>query len=181
MDEPPKKRRFWQLHLSTVVALWLLASVVVEPLMRKWSNAYHVYDLTSDSIILIPILFLSASLFEWLVRRCEGHNLFRFNLLTAVTMILAAGVFLGLNSSERLFGPCDVEYLWSFEEPIGKPVGIGYGWPIIYYFRSDPRYADPRKFCPAPLVFDVGFSLISVLCIAIVCEFILRRREARKQ
>ena len=55
MDTPPKKRRFWQFHLSTAILFMLAAGGIM------WRNAIPVYELIRcDSEIAAPVTITDA-------------------------------------------------------------------------------------------------------------------------
>jgi hypothetical protein len=93
--EPLKKRRFWQLHLSTAVLLMIVSGLLtggwvrfITPMWKKlWQdmesgdpNGMPPPDVREDKIVIavyyiplsVVLLFLVAVILEWRIRRREG-------------------------------------------------------------------------------------------------------------
>ena len=113
MSEPEKpKRRFWQIHLSTAVILMIIASLMAYPIIFSPSefpeepdNGSRLRFVVAQIVISIVILQYIAEFLEYSPPPQGEHEparkpkrpWFRFHLLTAVLMMVTAGVIAGLN------------------------------------------------------------------------------------
>jgi hypothetical protein len=123
------------------------------------------------------------------------RSCFRFHLLTAVLMMLVAASLLYLNFSSRviIIATCDDVSLISdvrgwplcnFVEPTTTrwSDGTAYGKETIYkyknplYLRHDLLWTSDLIVVPVNIL--VNFTILVI--VAFVCEFLIRRREARK-
>jgi hypothetical protein len=91
---------------------------------------------------------------------------FRFHLLTAVLMLLAAGGMMLLNASRRL-------ERFSFVVKPGHH-RHEYGWPAT----AMETFGDPYIWRASGVVIDICVSVCVVMALALISESLIRRREA---
>ena len=101
---------------------------------------------------------------------------FRFSLLTAVLMMLAAGGMLWLNASAIEFMYGQTTELPNGGIEFDDCFGKAYGWPWLWIFDVEPHC----RWRGIALVGDVVTLALAIGSTAFVCESILRRREGRK-
>jgi hypothetical protein len=104
---------------------------------------------------------------------------FKFHLLTLVLITICLGAFLGANVQKRR-----------------RAGNIECGWPLIacewymdlekFYpegrpsFYSGPPVYNARQWYARGLAFDATVALTTVICLALISESLIRRREGRK-
>ena len=117
---------------------------------------------------------------------------FRFHLLTAVLMMVAAGGMLWVNFDKRDSYTLilDVEPMPADEKPAYEI--FKQGWPLVWRERSDDGYVPRRRMKRAgtPFYVDPSFAVAVtinilvaagiILAAAFVSESLIRRREGRK-
>ena len=97
---------------------------------------------------------------------------FRFHLLTAVFMALAAGGVVWLNATLR----------WS---PLQVDVFKYYGFPLAictkYYTALHSEYESDWIFSPLAILIDAALALSIIGLVALISESLLRRRKGRER
>ena len=107
---------------------------------------------------------------------------FRFHLLTAVLMMLAAGGMMWLNLCKRLVDlPADGAYE---TEPLiyGWPLNFAYHGPRSFRTGLGMTWGDgvTTLFFWRGVIVDVVVFILILVCVTSCIEFLLRRREGRK-
>jgi hypothetical protein len=92
------------------------------------------------------------------------RRFWQIHLSTAVVLMFASGIVLMVNSI-----PFDYGQLPSGGSALDR------GWPI--HFHDEPDYSDIH---PVFVAFDVGAAATFLAVIYLFCEYLIRRREARK-
>jgi hypothetical protein len=97
---------------------------------------------------------------------------FQIHLSTAILMMFVAGGLMWANVVE------DISYYW-VQPYVGDPIRLELrkqGWPIRFteYYLYDSQKPNYWK-CAA----DFATALVILAAIAFVCEYFIRRREAR--
>ena len=109
---------------------------------------------------------------------------FRFHLLTAVLMMVAAGLAMSLSFQQRPYYADD----WSPTAYDAKQtIGTAQGWPLAFHVTDNIDFGDGEiivlpvsKWNYGSLAVDI-FALFPVLAaVALISEFLIRRREGRK-
>jgi hypothetical protein len=100
-------------------------------------------------------------------------------------MTLSVGAFVGMNLTQQMPPSSDPAYIYLFEQGITGQ----YGWPLIAMetvdresIGSEKRLlsAPPPRWDKAAVFVDLIEAISILLAIAFVCEWLIRRREARK-
>ena len=75
-SEQPKKRRFWQLHLSTAVVLMIVAGALlwVASGMGILTESRIMVPISFVVLLFIPTLIAVTVFCESLIRRSEGRK-----------------------------------------------------------------------------------------------------------
>jgi cytochrome b subunit of formate dehydrogenase len=80
MDEPPKKRRFWQLHLSTAVILMFVAGGIIGALLKypypstSQSIPIDRWQAVANNVVVVSLITIGGILLMlFIAHTCEWH------------------------------------------------------------------------------------------------------------
>src|SRR5258708_2865114 len=101
------------------------------------------------------------------------HSRWQIHLSTAIVVMLIAGGVLGINHIRHS----------GIEINNGNIVGAefaGYGYPFVYAYANPPEsFEEPIRI--GSLILDIIFAIAICFVCAVLREWLIRRREDRKQ
>ena len=110
---------------------------------------------------------------------------FQIHLSTAVVLMFVAGGLMWANVAEKI--ECKTGHSWMPDEGITSQMNpIQYdehkwGWPSIICLRRSGAFVSAlRHYGTRPVIIDVLVAFAILAAVAFVCEWLIRRREARK-
>ncbi|MCY3018537.1 MAG: hypothetical protein NTW87_05840 [Planctomycetota bacterium] len=194
----PRKRPFFQFHLSTAVVLMFVAGVLLwanlqtplksfvmlgrgSPPFQNLSPVVSVHHGTTTNAQGFPF-----EVREYYTVETEDYSHWKKGYLildilcAALALLLAAGACrfsqrcaekMGWSPNTAVAAQFGAVAIFALNVMSGRPVGLGshFGWPLSWSGRDHDAWA--------AIAWDVAAGLWCITVIGVICEWLIRRRE----